>query len=116
MPGRRRAAVALAAIAVGLGLSALAFAAAGCTPQLCTRNSECPVGYACSSRAQCERLPDAATGGGDAGGGQPIDAGTGTPIFDGAVDYDAAPADPPDASPFDASAAAQNLLVARALE
>jgi hypothetical protein len=116
MPGKRRAAAALAALAVAFGASALALAGPGCTPQLCTRNSECPAGYGCSSRAQCERLPDAASGGGDAGGGETIDAGTGTPIFDGAVDFDAAPADPPDASSFDAAAAAQNLLVSWALE
>jgi hypothetical protein len=39
-----------------------------CTPELCTRHSECPVGYQCSATAQCELRPEAdAAGGGDGG-------------------------------------------------
>jgi hypothetical protein len=80
MPGSFALAIAVGALVV-----------AGCTPDLCTRNSECPTGYACSSRAQCERLPDAATAASDdAGGGGGPDSGS-SPILDAAVEFDAGP-------------------------
>ena len=68
----RAATSALAALAVVLGL------AAGCTPDLCVRNSDCAIGLVCSAAAQCVKPP--------------VDAGEST--TDGATGtVDAAPAD-----------------------
>jgi len=65
-----------------------------CTPDLCTRHSECPVGYTCSATAQCEIGPDAAigAGGGDGGTTVPgnVDGGPIADLPDAAVLLDAA--------------------------
>ena len=55
-------------IAAALVAALAALVGTGCTPELCTRHSECPVGYQCSATAQCELRPEAdAAGGGDGG-------------------------------------------------
>ena len=135
---RRRPAPTWPAAALAAFLAALAaLFGAACTPQLCTRHSECPVGYQCSATAQCELRPETdAAGGGDGDGdggvvvpGQPDggvvigdlpdggeDAG-GEPdaaVFDAAAnpdaseDFDAAPADAdPGGDPVDPPLAGQ---------
>ena len=56
---------------------ALALAAAGCTPDLCGRTSDCAVGLVCTSAGVCAKPPvDAGTSG--------TDGATATP--DAAVD------------------------------
>lgn len=59
-------------------MAAVLALAAGCTPELCVRNSDCAVGLVCSAAAQCVKPP--------------VDAGETT--SDGATStVDAAPAD-----------------------
>lgn len=65
--GARRPAPAWPAAALAAALAALL--AAACTPELCTRHSECPVGYQCSAAAQCELLPEVGADGGGGDGG-----------------------------------------------
>jgi hypothetical protein len=63
-----RSIASIAALVVSI---AAALVAGSCTPELCTRHSDCPAGYQCSTSALCERLPDAGAGGGvDAGDGE----------------------------------------------
>lgn len=102
--GRRRPASIWPAAALAALLAALVGAA--CTPQLCTRHSECPVGYQCSATAQCELLPetDADGGGGGDGGvvvpGQPDGGVVIGDLPDGGEDAGGEP----DAAVFDAAA------------
>jgi hypothetical protein len=58
MRGRRRAAVVLASAALG---------GAACNDELCTRDSECPIGLVCSADATCVLAPDASPDNDDAG-------------------------------------------------
>ena len=59
-------------------IAAIVALAAGCTPDLCARNSDCAVGLVCSAAGQCAKPP--------------VDAGETT--TDGATaTVDAAPAD-----------------------
>ncbi len=90
MPGSRL--VALLAVA-------LAFGAAACNEELCTRNSECETGFVCTREAACEPAPDAsASPGGDGGAGgvdaSAPDAGGDSGVPDAAVDLDAGDASP----------------------
>jgi len=75
----------LLAVAAALAL------AAGCTPELCVRNSDCAVGLVCSAAAQCVKPPvdagetttDGASGTVDAA---PADAAVdGQPVIEGQV-------------------------------
>jgi hypothetical protein len=51
--------------AVAAGLAAwLALCAAGCTPEICGRNSDCPSGLVCTATGSCGAPPAPA---GDAG-------------------------------------------------
>jgi hypothetical protein len=84
MRSRLRAVAAVIALAV-TGL------AAGCTPDLCVRNSDCAVGLVCSAAALCVKPPvdagesttDGATGTVDAA---PADAAVdGQPVIEGQV-------------------------------
>ena len=59
------------AIAVGVALG-LATALAGCTPELCVRNSDCAVGLVCSAAGQCVVPPSDA--GADDGQAAAVDA------------------------------------------
>ena len=83
MRSSRRAAAAALALALAL--------AAGCTPDLCVRNSDCAVGLVCSAAAQCVKPPvdagetttDGTTGTVDAA---PADAAVdGQPVIEGQV-------------------------------
>ena len=53
----------LVLVALGFGL-VIALPLAACTPGLCGRNSDCPVGQVCTVEGQCAAPPDA---GSDAG-------------------------------------------------
>jgi hypothetical protein len=48
-------------------LAAAALGSAACNEELCTRDSECPIGTVCSADAVCVTAPDASTNNNDAG-------------------------------------------------
>lgn len=62
---------------------ALALALAGCTPELCGRNSDCAAGLVCTAVGQCAPAPDASATS-DGGGSAASDAGTDAePVIEG---------------------------------
>jgi hypothetical protein len=60
-------------------LLAIALLAAGCTPDICARHSDCAVGLVCTTAGKCARPP--------------ADASEGTTDGSAATAVDAAPAD-----------------------
>jgi hypothetical protein len=64
--------------AIAIALAALA--AAGCTPELCGRNSDCAHGLVCTNAGLCRPAPI------DAGDGSTTDGGTDGATADAAVD------------------------------
>ncbi len=72
---------------------AIALLAAGCTPDLCARNSDCAVGLVCTTGGQCAKPPADAGGGGTTDGSAaaavdaaPADAAVdGQPVIEGQV-------------------------------
>jgi hypothetical protein len=74
----------LLARALALGI---ALAAAGCTPELCGRNSDCAYGLVCTNAGTCQPPPvDAGDGSTTDGGATAADAAVdGTPIIEGQV-------------------------------
>jgi hypothetical protein len=58
---------------------AIALLAAGCTPDICARHSDCATGLICTTAGQCAKPP--------------VDAGDGTTDGSAATAVDAAPAD-----------------------
>lgn len=60
-------------------LLAIALLAAGCTPDICARTSDCAVGLVCTTAGQCAKPP--------------ADAGAGTTDGSAAATVDSAPAD-----------------------
>jgi hypothetical protein len=73
-------------------IAAIVALAAGCTPELCVRNSDCTIGLVCSAAGQCVKPPvdagetttDGASGSIDAA---PADAAVdGQPVIEGSSD------------------------------
>jgi hypothetical protein len=80
----------LLAVVLALGLG-LALGAAGCTPDLCARNSDCATGLVCTAAGLCAKPPvdagenttDGATGSVDAAAADA--AVDGQPVIEGQV-------------------------------
>lgn len=103
MPGRSGAGL-LAARALAI---AIAMVAAACNEGLCTRTSECDVGFVCTPEALCEPAPDAspsADASPTADGGGPADASGADASGADASLADADLADADTGDPFDLDA------------
>ena len=61
-------------------LLAIALLAAGCTPELCSRHSDCAAGLVCTAAGQCAKAPV------DAGGDGTSDGSAATAVDAAAAD------------------------------